>query len=119
MEIEGGEEEGEDDVCCHNRYPNGLPLKVTRLGTEGGICAQHIWLGGWAKADHRKTCTYNYQALRDGLPVTFDEIKPVAFVRRALDHCFRFMDGYRKGLTRPVPDYLIKQETMMRFKRSK
>ena len=94
---------------------------------------------GWAKAYHRTTCTYNYQALRDGLPVTFDKIMPISFVRRALDHCFRFMDGYRKGLTGPVleyavkkyksrrrlssslllenveKEYLIKQETMMRF----
>ena len=88
-------------------------------------------------AYHRTTSTQNYQALRDGLPVTFDEIMPIAFVH------FRFMDGYRKGLTGPVleyalknykshrrlcstlllenveKEYLIKQETMMRFKRSK
>ena len=67
----------------------------------------------------------------------------MAFVRRALDHCFRFMDGYRKGLTGPMLEYavkkyksrrrlssslllesvekryLIKEETMMRFNRSK
>ena len=46
---------------------------------------------------------YNYQALKDGLPV--------AFVSRALDHCFRFMDGYgyRKGLTGPVLEYAVKK----------
>ena len=100
-----------------------------------------IW--GQAKAYHRTTCTYNDQALRDGLPVTFDEIMPIAFLRRALDHRFRFMDGFRKGLIGPVleyavkkykshrrlssslllenveKEYLIKQETMMRFKHSK
>ena len=109
--------------------------------TSKMIFIEMIW--GWAKAYHRTTCTHNYQALKDGLSVTFDEIMPVAFVRRALDHCIRFMDGYRKGLTGPVleyavkkykshrrlssslllenveKEYLIKQETMMRFKRSK
>ena len=52
---------------------------------------------------------YNYQALKDGLPVTFDEIMLVAFVHRALDHCFRFMDGNRKGLTGLVLEYALKK----------
>ena len=30
----------------------------------------------WAKAHHRSTCTYKYNDLRTGLPVTFDELMP-------------------------------------------
>ena len=48
------------------------------------------------------------QALRDGIPVPFDETMPIAFLRRAVDNCFRFMDGYRKGLTCPVLEYAVK-----------
>ena len=52
---------------------------------------------------------YNYQALRDGSSVTFDETMPIALVPRAVDHCFRFMDGYRKGLTGPVLEFAVKK----------
>ena len=44
-------------------------------------------------------CTYNYKDLKEGLPITFEEIMPIAYVRRAFDHCLRFMAGYRVGLT--------------------
>ena len=67
---------------------------------EDDIYAQHVWLQTTFQTDE-------------------SDDEDDEDVRKALDHCFRFMDGYRKGLTRPVPDYLIKQETMMRFKRSK
>ena len=41
--------------------------------------------------------------------VEFDETMPIAFVSRAVDHCFRFMDGYRKGLRGPVLEYAVKK----------
>ena len=34
---------------------------------------------------------------------------PVSFHRRALRHCFRFMSGYRQGLTGPLLDYDMKK----------
>ena len=33
----------------------------------------------------------------------------MALVPRAVDHCFRFMDGYRKGLTGPVLEFAVKK----------
>ena len=45
----------------------------------------------WAKAHHRSTCTYKYNDHKTGLPVTFDELMPISFVRKAFDHCLRFM----------------------------
>ena len=33
---------------------------------------------------------------------------PIAFVRRAFNHCLRFMAGYRVGLTGAVLEYAIK-----------
>ena len=56
---------------------------------------------------HRTTC--RRAALSDRLPVTFDEIMLIAFVHTALDHCFLFMDGYRKGRRDPVLEYAIKE----------
>ena len=44
-----------------------------------------VW--AWAKAHHRSTCTYKYNDLKTGLPVTFDELMPISFVRKAFDHC--------------------------------
>ena len=66
-----------------------------------------IW--GWTKGHHRRNCTYNYKDLKEGLPITFEEIMPIAYVRRAFDHCLRFMAGYRVGLTGVVLEYAIKK----------
>lgn len=88
---------------------------------------------GWAQAYHKVASTYNYQALRDSLWATFDKTMPIAFEYRVVDQCFHFMDGYRKGLTGPVleyavkkrqlekieKEYLMKQDTIVRFKHSK
>ena len=63
-----------------------------------------VW--AWAKAHHRSTCTYKYNDLKTGLPVTFDELMPISFVRKAFDHCLRFMHGYRSGLVGPVLEYI-------------
>ena len=63
-----------------------------------------VW--AWAKAHHRVTCTYIYNDLKTGLLVTFDELMPIYFVRKAFDHCLRFMHGYRSGLVGPVLEYI-------------
>ena len=34
---------------------------------------------------------------------------PIAYVRRAFDHCLRFMNGYRLGLTGAVLEYAVKK----------
>ena len=52
---------------------------------------------------------YNYKDLKCGLPLTLDEILPIAFVRRAFNHCLRFMAGYRVGLTGAVLEYSVKK----------
>ena len=66
-----------------------------------------VW--AWAKAHHRSTCTYKYNDLKTGLPGTFDEFMPISFVRKAFDHCLRFMHGYRSGLVGPVLEYAVKK----------
>ena len=71
-----------------------------------------IW--GWTKSHHRRTCTYNYKDLKDRLPRTFLELLPLAFVRRTLQHCLRFMSGYRQSLEGPLLDYAMKKYTSHR-----
>ena len=66
-----------------------------------------VW--GWTKSHHRTHCTYNYKDLKAGLPITLEEKLPIAFVRRAFDHCLRFMNGYRDGLTGAVLEYAVKK----------
>ena len=45
-----------------------------------------VW--AWAKAHHRSTCTYKYNDLKTGLPVTFDELMPISFVWKAFGKRF-------------------------------
>ena len=66
-----------------------------------------VW--GWTKSHDRTHCTYTYKDLKTGLPKTLDEKLPIAYVRRALDHCLRFMNGYRLGLTGAVLEYAVKK----------
>ena len=39
----------------------------------------------------------------------FDELMPISFVRKAFDHCLRFMHGYRSGLVGPVLEYAVEK----------
>ena len=66
-----------------------------------------VW--GWIKAYHRRTCTYNYNDLRDNLPDTLENKLPLAFVRRASNHCDRFMSGYTMNIEGPLLDYAMKR----------
>ena len=66
-----------------------------------------IW--DWLKSYHRRSCTYNFKHLEETLPVTIEEIIPVAFVRRAFRHCMRFMTGYREGLTGPLLEFAVQK----------
>ena len=66
-----------------------------------------VW--AWAKAHHRSTCTYKYNDLKTGLTVTFDELMPISFVRKAFDHFLRFIHGYRSGHFGPVLEYPVKK----------
>ena len=71
-----------------------------------------IW--GWAKSHHHRTCTYNYKDLKARLPETFDDLLPVGLVRKFLQHCLRFMSGYRQNLEDPLLDYAMRKYTSHR-----
>jgi hypothetical protein len=66
-------------------------------------------LWGWTKQYHRKTCTYNFQHLYDGLPNTYEHVIPQTYVRRAFRYVCRFMDGYRQNLSGPLLAYTVKK----------
>jgi hypothetical protein len=66
-----------------------------------------IW--GWLKAYHRRTCSYNYNDLKNNLPDTVENKLPLAFIRRASRSCERFMTGYQIGLEGPLLDYAMKK----------
>ena len=74
---------------------------------EAVFSAEDSW--GWTKSHHRTHCTYNYKDLKAGLPITLEEKLSIAFVGRAFDHCLRFMNGYRDGLTGAVLEYAVKK----------
>jgi hypothetical protein len=71
-----------------------------------------IW--GWLKSYFRRNCQYNYNSLKNSLPVVIKEKLPICFVRRASQHCLRFMSGYRMGLDGPKLDYAMKKYTSHR-----
>jgi hypothetical protein len=65
---------------------------------------------GYMKSYLRRHCTFSYRELRekieellrpDGIPLE----KTQNFAR----FCYRFMDGYRKGLSGPILDYTLKK----------
>jgi hypothetical protein len=57
-----------------------------------------VW--GWMKSYHRQNCTYNYKDLNgdSGVTKTLDERIPLTFMRKAFNHCMRFVHYYRMGL---------------------
>ena len=65
-------------------------------------------LWGYTKAKLRRMCTFSFSDLKKRLPELLDSI-PISFVKRASRHCFRYMDGYRLGLTGPELDYAIRK----------
>ncbi len=69
-----------------------------------------IW--GWMKRVHRENCTYNLADLENeesGLAHTMNDLLPISFVRRTMNHCLRWMAFYRKGLTGPLLEYAVKK----------
>lgn len=68
-----------------------------------------IW--GWAKTYHRKTCSYNFNDLdgEEGLRATLDRRIPLAFIRRAAQHCLRYMHYYRMGLVGTELEFAVKK----------
>ena len=65
-----------------------------------------IW--GYTKAALRKRCKYSFEDLKLNLPLQLESV-PIAFIRRASRHCYRFMSGYRRGFEGPILDYCVKQ----------
>ena len=66
-----------------------------------------VW--GWIKCHHRRTCTYNYADLKSELPNTMEKLIPLPTIQRYMRYCFRFMSGYRSGLTGLLLDYSVKK----------
>lgn len=53
-------------------------------------------------------CTYSFDDLKNNIPIVVETKIPIAFIRRAERHCFRFMSGYRNGLDGALMDYCMK-----------
>ena len=64
-----------------------------------------VW--GWMKSYHRRTSTYNFKDFQAALPRTIEELLPIAFVRKAQRHCFRYMSGYRLDFTGQLLEYSV------------
>lgn len=68
-----------------------------------------VW--GYIKAYHRRNCSYSYKDLNgsDGLVKTLNERIPIEFVRRAANHCLRYMSFYRAGLHGPELEFAVRK----------
>lgn len=65
---------------------------------------------GYMKSYLRRHCTFNYRELK----AKIEELLrpggiPLDKVQNFSRFCFRFMDGYRKGLSGPILDYTLKK----------
>ena len=117
---------GKDETCCAKHYLAQQPdfmaqkpwLEETCLTLHLQILIfpkyhcelnfiEMIW--GWLKSHHRRTCTYNFKDLERELPNTIEQLLPISVVRRYARYCFRFMSGYRLGLTGTLLDFSVKQ----------
>jgi hypothetical protein len=65
-----------------------------------------VW--GYMKASLRRNCAFSFAELKTSMDPTLQNI-PLPFIKRVANHCFRFMDGYRLGLTGPMLDYAVKK----------
>jgi hypothetical protein len=68
-----------------------------------------VW--GYIKAYHRRHCTYSFNDLdgANGLVRTLNERIPLTFVRRAANHCLRYMSFYRAGLHGPELEFAVRK----------
>ncbi len=68
-----------------------------------------VW--GYIKAYHRRNCTYSFKDLDgdNGLVKTLNERIPISFVRRAANHCLRYMSFYRAGLHGPELEFAVRK----------
>lgn len=67
---------------------------------------ERVW--GYAKSTLRSQCTFSFPDLKERLPQVLDSI-PTHFYRKVARSCFRWMDGYRKGLTGLLLAYAMKK----------
>ena len=65
-----------------------------------------IW--AYAKTYLRRRCVFKVAGFEDLLPNVLMSI-PIAYFKRVARHCFRFMDGYRKGLTGSLLKFAVKK----------
>lgn len=68
---------------------------------------QNVW--AYLKSYLRRNCTYNFKDLKALIPVALDEVIPIAVFRRFARHCYRYMDGYEKGIEGPLLDFASKK----------
>ena len=65
-----------------------------------------IW--AYAKIYLRRRCVFKFAGFEELLPNVLMSI-PISYFKRVARHCFRFMDGYRKGLTGSLLKYAVKK----------
>ena len=65
----------------------------------------------WAYIRHRlrRDCDFNYEGMRRRLVELLDGGVPLEVFKRNSRFCFRFMDGYRRGLEGPLLDWANKR----------
>lgn len=65
----------------------------------------------WAylKSYLRRNCAYTFSDLEEKIDGHLHEIVPIAFIRRAARHCYRFMACYRQGLEGKLADIAMKK----------
>ena len=68
---------------------------------------EQLW--GWIKAYLRRHCKYSFNELKGSIDDVVMNKLPIQFVRKASDRCFRYMSGYRKGLTGAALEYTVKR----------
>lgn len=68
-----------------------------------------VW--AYVKAQLRKECKFKFDGLRERRIINKLDNVPISYIRKVQQYCFRFTDGYRKGLTGKHLQYAMKVVT--------
>lgn len=114
-DISGVESRGVDEeVWCESAYDMDVCHVCETAGDEIADkyhCELNYIEVVWAYIRHRlrRDCDFNYEGMRRRLVELLDGGVPLEVFKRNSRFCFRFMDGYRRGLEGPLLDWANKR----------
>jgi transposase len=68
----------------------------------------------YVKSYYRRQCTFEFNKLLESIDEILTQKLTVNYIRKYSRHCYRFMDGYRLNMHRPLLDFAMKKHSKHR-----